>query len=164
MEMASLAANMRSSSAEKDAVDLDENMSCGDFVRNIGKAIVAKTGADWGRTFLRIVVLITSIYFFLFSLDLMGTAFKVSQPHHHHHYHHAHLTTSTSPPSPHHHFTTTTASYFTTNAPTPPPCNTYHHRQLFVTILNATLPLCRYSVPARLAVCSIRSPTLSPAS
>jgi hypothetical protein len=103
MEMASLAANMRPSSAEKGAVDLDENMSCGDFVRNIGKAIVAKTGADWGKTFLRIVVLITSIYFFLFSLDLMGTAFKVSQPHHHHHYHHGHFTTSTSLPLCHHH-------------------------------------------------------------
>jgi hypothetical protein len=81
----------------------EEKLSCGQFISNIGKSAAAKTGADWGATFLRIFVLVFSIYFFLFSLSLMGTSFKVSQrtitaavhcclPHHHnctpanHHY------------------------------------------------------------------------------
>jgi hypothetical protein len=75
------------SSAAADRAELeaemeeDGKMSCGDFCSNLGKAISAKSAADWGATGARIAVLITSIYFFLFSLDLMGTSFKVSRPH-----------------------------------------------------------------------------------
>jgi hypothetical protein len=116
----------------KDGTPEEElKLSCGDFCKGISNAAAAKSGADWAGTAFRLVGLCASIYAFLFSLDLMGTAFKVS-------------TTAIS-----------TATAFVSLQLLLHPSS-----QLSLTPQSPH----RCSALVRPAVCSIRSPTPSPAS
>jgi len=54
-----------------------EKISCAEFCSGIATGIKERSATDWGWSLLRFIGLLTALYFFLFSLDLMGGAFKI---------------------------------------------------------------------------------------